>query len=476
MKKIALALLTLTFALSACSAGNAASRSDSPTATLGSTQTNTLPASATVTMTPTISPSPTPTAIYKVVGLNFGPYTETGQSPDLGTVISAEQLARQIDLIAPYTEWIRTYGCAGLEQVIPLAHSHGVKVAFSAWLGKDEAANDQEISCLVKAAVRYEPDLLIVGSETLYRGDLTAAQLIDYLDTVKKILPEFTVATADTAESWLKKPALLQASDIVLANLYPYWAGKDAARSIAWLDSAYTQIQRAAGEKEVWLSEIGWPDSGNTIQEAVPSPANAAAFFLNFVSWAQAKNVNYFYFEAFDEPWKWTDAAPQEAHWGIWTSDGQMKDGMEQVFNGGTVPDNWTPTETPTPTQVPVSAGAYTAPPSSNVTQGPPAIFISGWPKNGIVQGSVKNVDPSKYHVAVYIQVNGGWWTKPYFDAPLTAISTYGYWATNYITGGNDEDATEIVAVLLPNEASVQLADGGGLPDFSNYASARISR
>jgi exo-beta-1,3-glucanase (GH17 family) len=483
MKKISIALLVFAFILSSCSAGKSALSEASPTETFLPTLENTPTPTATFTATPTITLTPTPSSTYKVFGINFGPYTEEGQNPDLGTVISQDQLTKQIELIAPYTQWIRTYGCAGFEQVIPIAHSHGLKVAFSAWLGKDQAANDKEISCLVKAAIQYEPDLLILGSETVYREDISTSQLIEYLHTVKKILPDFKVATADTSASWLKNKELIQASDVVLANIYPYWEGKNVADSISWLNTTYTQLQKSAGEKEVWISESGWPDSGNTIKKAVPSSENSAAFFLNFVSWAKAKNVNYFYFEAFDEPWKETEKNPQEAHWGIWTSDYKLKEGMQQIFDGNSVEDNWTLTETPVPTRAPVSrsTAAATIPPSESAAQGPAAIYItlpagSNWPVNGVVQGIVKNADPNKYHVAVYIQVGGGWWTKPLFDIPLTKISPSGSWSTPYITGGNDIDATDIVAVLLPNEAGVQLAQGGGLPDISNYVSARISR
>jgi hypothetical protein len=33
---------------------------------------------------------------------------------------------------------------------------------------------------------------------------------------------------------------------------------------------------------------------------------------------------------------------------------------------------------------------------------------------------------PSEHRVAVYIYVNGGWWTKPFRDAPLTSINCDG--------------------------------------------------
>ncbi len=54
--------------------------------------------------------------------------------------------------------------------------------------------------------------------------------------------------------------------------------------------------------------------------------------------------------------------------------------------------------------------------------------------------------------VAVYIQVDGGWWTKPSWDSPCTPISADGSFSVNITTGGNDEEANEIAAFLIPVE------------------------
>ena len=62
---------------------------------------------------------------------------------------------------------------------------------------------------------------------------------------------------------------------------------------------------------------------------------------MNFVSWAEAEKVSYFYFEAFDESWKVTYEGSQGAHWGVWDKDGNLKPGMEDVFDGKRLSDNW---------------------------------------------------------------------------------------------------------------------------------------
>lgn len=71
---------------------------------------------------------------------------------------------------------------------------------------------------------------------------------------------------------------------------------------------------------------------------------------------------------------------------------------------------------------------------------------------DGYVWGHVVGIDPQNYSVAVYINARGGWWTKPYWDEPLTPINSDFTWDCDITTGGVDEEATEICAFLVPND------------------------
>ena len=68
------------------------------------------------------------------------------------------------------------------------------------------------------------------------------------------------------------------------------------------------------------------------------------------------------------------------------------------------------------------------------------------------LEGGVHNVDTEHLRIAVYIRVNGGWWTKPYWDSPATPISKDGSFSVNITTGGHDEEATEVAAFVIPEE------------------------
>ena len=77
------------------------------------------------------------------------------------------------------------------------------------------------------------------------------------------------------------------------------------------------------------------------------------------------------------------------------------------------------------------------------------------------LRGEVNCVRPANFKVAVYLSVNNGWWTKPYWNQPLTTINSDGSWSCDITTGGVDQWATELTVFLIPNGYSPPLMAGG---------------
>jgi exo-beta-1,3-glucanase (GH17 family) len=380
-------------------------------------------------------------SVYVLNGLDFSPYMD-GQDPNQRTPVPEEQVLARLAVIAPHTEWVRSFGCGdGLEHIPPLARQMGLKVAAGAWLGRDLAVNQQQVACLIGVLQRGEVDLAIVGSEVLLRSDLLEAQLIGYIDQVRQAAGGVPVTTADTYGALLAHPNVIAAIDLLLVNYYGYWEGVAVDQAIATLHMAHQDVLAAAGSKPVWVSETGWPTCGSTRGDAVPSPANSAGYFLNFVSWARATNTPYFYFEAFDEAWKaYYGEGPAGACWGVWDRNGLLKPGMQTVFNGQTVADNW----------------SYVADPIGG--PGTPSIAFTSVPAYGTfedLKGQVQHVSPLDHRVVVYIQVpGGGWWVKPTAANPVTSIRPDGRWTADVTTGGIDHLAIGLVAYLIPRTYS----------------------
>lgn len=393
---------------------------------------------------------------YKLHGLNFGPYT-AGEDPLRGDRIREEELKARMLVFAPFTEWMRTYGSGDEEKIAGrVAHDLNLRSAVGAWLTQDQAANERHISELIQSVRAGDVDIAIVGSETLTRHDLTEDQLIGYIKRVKKEAGGVPVTTSDYYTEILTHPAVVAVCDIVLVNYYPFWEGIRVEEALPVIHGWHGQVKEAAGGKPIIVSETGWPSAGNRIGDAVPSPENASSFFLEFVSWARLNGVPYFYFEAFDEPWKEAHEGPLGAHWGLWDKDGRLKAGIQRVFDGETSPDTWT---------VNLIPGG----------QGDPRVEFTYVPPRGgieLVRGRVWHVTAADYKVALFTYTSGGWHAKPFPDRYLTTIQSDGSWICGISFGDVTENPTRIVAYVLPNRFSAPAFRGGpSLPSEADSAS-----
>ncbi|MEK7328095.1 MAG: glycosyl hydrolase family 17 protein [Chloroflexota bacterium] len=275
--------------------------------------------------------------LTSVHGLDFGPFYKTGEDPNRGSSISEDELRKRMKIFAPYIKWVRTFGCGnGLEKAGQIAHELNLKIAMNAWLGpetslEEQDANRQQIDCLKARIQANEVDIAIVGSEVLKRGNLTPPQLVAYINEVKGVASPLgiEVTTADTYAQLKDQPTVISAVDIVFVNYYPFWEGIALDQAITTLKAWHVDLTTRVGGKPIIVSETGWPSCGNPKGSAVPSKANARTYLLDFVSWANATNVEYFYFEAFDEGWKVNygddglfGVGPC---WGIWDKNGVLK-------------------------------------------------------------------------------------------------------------------------------------------------------
>lgn len=374
-----------------------------------------------------------PKVASQVYGIDFSPY---GSGQKFADDIGIDQITRRIGIIAPYTQWIRSFTSAhGQELLGMVAHRFGLKVCMGALITGDQAANATEISNLIAHARKGEAECAVIGSETLYRNDATPEQLMGYIDRFRAAVPHVPVTTADVYASLLVNPKLVNDCDFIFVNYYPFWEGKDFSGAIAYLNAEDVLLRHTYPNKEVVVSETGWPSAGKNVGHGVSSQENAANYFLSFESWARAGGRKTFYFEAFDEAWKFTPYTPQEARFGIFDQDGMMKYGKD-VFSGKTAPGNWT---------------CKAAPPGNNSA----GIQLTSVPAMGdrdFLEGHVSYVDPANYYVVVYVHDgSAGWWMKPYTRSPRTIIDCDGAWATNIVTGNKDAFADQIAAFLIPS-------------------------
>ncbi len=256
-------------------------------------------------------------------GICFSLY-EDGQKP--GDIITAEQVNRRIQILKPYTRWIRSFSCIeGNEHIARIAHQNGMQTLVGAWLGSDLELNEKEIEGLITLAKEGCVSIAAVGNEVMYRGDVTEEQLLAYLHRVKEALPEIPVGYVDAYYEFSHRPKITEACDVILTNCYPYWEGCPIEYSLYHMQSMFDSAKDAGKGKRVIITETGWPSEGGSLKGAVASNEHAMQYFIETQLWSQQNEIEIFYFSSFDESWKVGAEGDVGAYWGLWDKEEKLK-------------------------------------------------------------------------------------------------------------------------------------------------------
>ncbi|MCC6626636.1 MAG: hypothetical protein IT340_04445 [Chloroflexi bacterium] len=382
-------------------------------------------------------------------GLAVGVF-DPGQRP--GSLIGINQLRREIRWAALWAQALRSYGCdANLAPFGKLAHEQQRRAAVGVWLSRDRAENDRQLACGIQQARLGHVDTLILGSEALFRGDLTAGDLRAYVATARAALPYQRLAIADTYNELLKYPALLTDPNIdeIWFHAYGFWEGVPVEQAVDVLDRAYRQLASAT-TKEIVVGETSWPSCGRR-GAAIGSIDNASFYARGAAAWARANAVRLFYLESRDQSWK----GPLEGGEGAGACFGiasatvkRLKPGFAPLFLGS-VP--------------PLPGLAYLSVPADGNPNG--VLVGRAW---GVARGSVVTV--------THLRKNGRYWVKPYADRTTIPLDARLRFTVDVTTGGEDATADLYVTHLIPAGWMPPVTIGGdSLPaDLESRALARV--
>ena len=257
-------------------------------------------------------------------GLCFSLY-EDGQRP--GDIITEEQVRKRMEIIKPYTKWIRSFSCTDGNEFIPkIAKEYGIKTLVGAWLGHDAEVNEREIAGIIELANNGYVDIAAVGNEVLYRNDLNEEELLGFINHVKEALPAgIPVGYVDAYYEFSVHPRITNACDVILANCYPYWESCHFDYSLLHMKQMFAQARDAGNGKKVIITETGWPSQGTNLNDANPSAENAMKYFINAQAWSAKDDIEVFYFSSFDESWKTGPEGDVGAYWGLWDKNENLK-------------------------------------------------------------------------------------------------------------------------------------------------------
>lgn len=280
---------------------------------------------------PCAQPQPAPGKL-NFAGLAYGA-AHTGQDPTHGVFPSQEEIQADMPTLATLTGYIRIYSATGsAETIVQAAQAANLCVALGIDLSSDPAANAREMTAGIQLASNSAVHALILGNEVLQNRVLSEQQLRSDIEQVRTQLGRAVpITVADTYNEWLQHPELARDVDFITVHIYPFWQGVSIDSALQALDQAYTQLQRRFPGKQIVIGETGWPSAGPSFEAAIPSAANQARYVSEFTGWAQARHVQYFYFDAFDEDWKINEKGVG-THWGLYQQNGELKPALDNIL------------------------------------------------------------------------------------------------------------------------------------------------
>jgi glucan 1,3-beta-glucosidase len=286
-------------------------------------------------------------------GINYN--TRQGPDWDPNKCKNATQVYQELELVSKITSRVRILSCSDCLQgpvVLAAAKELGLQMWFGLWVSDDEDVFEQELTCLTQIVKEFDDVVLgvSVGSEAVYRGEITAAQSVAYLQATKQVMSDagrddLAVAICDVDDTYETYPRLMQATDLVLANAFPFWEAVDIDDAVEYLVN-----EKLVGgwdvatsfNKEFILGETGWASAGSADAASEASPENQAQYFRDFYCTVDRQEKwKYFWFGAFDTAWRIQqegDDESVEGHFGIWYANMTMKEHfakMRFTCNGG---------------------------------------------------------------------------------------------------------------------------------------------
>ena len=292
-------------------------------------------------------------------GISYGPYRE-GQAPG-GAQPSREELREDLLILEQHFSMIRMYGSRGVTAVtceLIREMDLDLKIMVGAWVETERvydeagnvisvnfaavARNDSEVMGAIELANAY-PDVVMavnIGNESqvFWSGHrLRAERLLEFLERAQAAT-DVPVTTADDYNFWNKpeSQAVAAACDFIVLHAYAMWNSQPYDNAIAWTNEQVDAIQALHPDHLIVLGETGWATQKHTEGEQatlIIAPANEtlqAGFYADFTAWAAARRLPYFYFSAFDEPWKGGDHPNEvEKHWGLFRVDRTPKPAIQ---------------------------------------------------------------------------------------------------------------------------------------------------
>src|SRR4030081_305183 len=188
--------------------------------------------------------------------VSYAPFEGTAH-PDLENIPQGEKIRADLKKLSTMTRAIRLYSSTGgVELVPPIAAEFGLKVTVGAWIDKNVERNEREIDAAISLARRNSNVIgIVVGNETVYRGEQKVDGLIELIKRVKKSV-NVPVTTGEIWNIWRDNPELGYSVDFIAAHVLPYWENFTSDQAVDQAVSMYELLRKQFPGKRIMIAEF----------------------------------------------------------------------------------------------------------------------------------------------------------------------------------------------------------------------------
>src|SRR6202034_4168219 len=193
--------------------------------------------------------------------LSYAPFERGHVVADVAA--DSESVRADLKKLATLTRAVRLYtSTEGSELVPPIAAEFGLKVTVGAWIDKNVDRNEREIEAAINLAKRNSNvNGVVVGNETIYRGEQKVDGLIELIKKVKKSV-NVPVTTGEIWNIWRDNPELASSVDFIAAHVLPYWENFTDKQAVDQAVDRYHLLRNPSPGTRIVIAEFGWPRAG----------------------------------------------------------------------------------------------------------------------------------------------------------------------------------------------------------------------
>lgn len=243
-------------------------------------------------------------------GIAFSQYDDLGKCKDSGTLASNIKSLSGFKVIRLYDVDCDLVKVAlqnkGSDQKLMIGIFHIDQISAGVQSIQNSGATNNDIYAVS------------VGNENVDQGKNTVNDMTSAVKTARDQLNglgfKVPVVIIDTFTAIKNNPALCQSSDFVAANAHAYFSGGASSGSGDFVKQTISDLKGKCDNKNVIITETGWPTKGNTNGKAVASKSDQTTAINSILGAAKDQVV---LFTGWNELWKEDGNYGVEKYWGL---------------------------------------------------------------------------------------------------------------------------------------------------------------